>query len=403
MDVECQAITGTSVCRITHSTSGWVDANEDGKVNKDHNVDHEGYLLTLNDEEPILPGEDFPRPLNEDSIAQDTMASLMYDKTCRRSSLGADSLLDQDFSEDGALDCEGASNPTATEALLGSQYADDIYILKKKLESLYHPTNCMADQPQVTEYMRCTLVHWLIKVNHQLQFGPETVFLAVNISDRFLAVTPLAQDCLQLLAVASLFIAAKMEESIVPGISELVAMCGGTYKPHHFRRMEVFILSTLQFVLYGPTGWYFIEHLTLKASQTCSFDRRVVSVARYVLETCLSNYEISQFPPSVQAAGAMLLSVNVVPCSPIHTETLQGLLHELHCTSERKDAVICSALMTRYMAPFLSCIDPEHQHFNSTACDSPTASQEPVELTHSQSPLAGPAVDADDESHTVVS
>lgn len=64
--------------------------------------------------------------------------------------------------------------------------------------------------PQVTEQMRCTLVHWLLKVNRQLHFGQETVFLAVNLADRFLALTPLAQDCLQLLAVSTLFLAAKM-------------------------------------------------------------------------------------------------------------------------------------------------------------------------------------------------
>lgn len=58
--------------------------------------------------------------------------------------------------------------------------------------------------------MRCTLVHWLIKVSQQLQFGAETVFVAVGLSDRFLATTPLAQDCLQLLALCSLFVAAKM-------------------------------------------------------------------------------------------------------------------------------------------------------------------------------------------------
>lgn len=58
--------------------------------------------------------------------------------------------------------------------------------------------------------MRCTLVHWLIKVNQQLHFGPETVFVAVGLTDRFLSLTPLAHDCLQLLAVSALFLAAKM-------------------------------------------------------------------------------------------------------------------------------------------------------------------------------------------------
>ncbi|ROT76352.1 hypothetical protein C7M84_005050 [Penaeus vannamei] len=248
--------------------------------------------------------QDLPLGPLDDGLQDTLHEDLVYDKTCRRSSLGADSLLDQDFTDDAAPlegDAAGGTSVfTSLDTVLGYQYADDIYAIKKSKEELYHPYNCMADQPQVTEYMRCTLVHWLIKVNHQLQFGPETVFLAVNLADRFLVVTPLAQDCLQLLAVAALFVAAKMEcvvpgitellifpliplylillflsqeECVVPGITELVSMCAGTYRPHHFRRMEVLILSKLGYALHSPTCWYFIDHLTFKATQMCGLDR----------------------------------------------------------------------------------------------------------------------------------
>nr|XP_053648229.1 cyclin-O-like [Cherax quadricarinatus] len=242
---------------------------------------------------------------------------LAYDSNSRRSSLGADSVLDQDFSEDGPLD-SSVTTLSSLETVLGIQYADDIFAINKAMESRYHMSRCMADQPQVTENMRCTLVHWLIKVNNQLKFGPETVFVAVNLVDRFLAVTPLAQDCFQLLVVATLFIAGKMEESVVPGISELVSICGGVYRHHHFRRMEVLILSKLEFALYGPTSWYFLDHLAMKAAQTGMMDRRVVSVSRYVMETCLSSYEVSQFLPSVQAAAALSWLWVLSPTHPPH-------------------------------------------------------------------------------------
>ncbi|XP_068240740.1 uncharacterized protein [Palaemon carinicauda] len=388
-DMECQSPAGLSMTSGACFSKGCLDMEEASKIAMDHSWGS-CYRVRENDYEPLPAGDEPSLPCEEqgppsDEITgQDTLDGLIYDKTCRRSSLGADSLFDQDCNEECPIeDCECTYNISAPENLLGLQYVDDIYFNKKQLETKYHPTNCMADQPQVTEYMRCTLVHWLIKVNHKLQFGPETVFLAVNISDRFLALTPLAQDCLQLLAVASLYVAGKMEESVVPAISELVAMCGGAYKPHHFRLMEILILSTLEFSLYGPTSWYFIEHLTLKVSQSGPFDRRVVSIAKYVLETCLSNYEISQFLPSVQAAGAMLMSVNTVPCSPVHSESLQGLLQELYNSEERQDTDICSSLMSRYMKPFLSCVEVDKMYSNT--CDGP---QEPEaeKLTHNQPP-----------------
>ena len=58
--------------------------------------------------------------------------------------------------------------------------------------------------------MRCILVNWLVKVNKKLNFGPETVFLAINLLDRFLAAASIAHDCLQLLALSALFVSAKM-------------------------------------------------------------------------------------------------------------------------------------------------------------------------------------------------
>lgn len=83
-------------------------------------------------------------------------------------------------------------------------------------------TKLLPFSPQVTEHMRCTLVHWLLKVSRQLHFGQETVFLAINLADRFLALTPLAPDCLQLLAVSTLFLAAKM----VGNVTKVYGLCG---------------------------------------------------------------------------------------------------------------------------------------------------------------------------------
>ncbi|KAK3858729.1 hypothetical protein Pcinc_035105 [Petrolisthes cinctipes] len=185
-------------------------------------------------------------------------AMVDFDKYSRRSSLGADSVLDQDFNEEGSncLLLEGVVGGVvgSLESVLALQYADDIFDTKKAVESKFHSVNCMADQPQ-------------------LQFGPETVFVAVGLTDRFLSLTPLAHDCLQLLAVSALFLAAKMEECVIPGIKDLVTICGGTYKHHHFRRMEVLILTKLQFALYGPTPWFFLDHLALKVLQLGAYDK----------------------------------------------------------------------------------------------------------------------------------
>ncbi|ROT76351.1 hypothetical protein C7M84_005049 [Penaeus vannamei] len=77
---------------------------------------------------------------------------------------------------------------------------------------------------------------------------------------------------------------------------------------------------------------------------------------RHVAETCLSNYEISQFLPSVQASAAIQVALSLVPVPSLQANTWQTLLYTLYTEAEKGDARICSSLMTRYMTPFLEAI-----------------------------------------------
>jgi len=54
--------------------------------------------------------------------------------------------------------------------------------------------------------------------------------MSVNLIDRYLAVENLPSDKLQLLGIASLFIASKYEEIYPPHMKEYIKVCGkGTY------------------------------------------------------------------------------------------------------------------------------------------------------------------------------
>ncbi|KAF2358638.1 Cyclin C-terminal domain, partial [Trinorchestia longiramus] len=229
----------------------------------------------------------------------------------RRSSLGAESLIEYDLEEENESSLDLRTD-IPSDALLGLQYADDVFAVKRDLEVKYHPRKCLDGQPQVTEPVRCAIVNWLVKINGKLNFGAETVFLAVHLLDRFLAASAIASDCVQLLAVCSLFVAAKMEEIKVPGMSALARLCSTPYQKHHLRRMEMLLLTKLGFYLHAPTSWYFINHLALKACQLGYLDRRVTRAARRVAELCLCQYDISQYLPSVQAAASFLSAVSVL-------------------------------------------------------------------------------------------
>ncbi|KAK4816455.1 LOW QUALITY PROTEIN: hypothetical protein QYF61_017183 [Mycteria americana] len=88
-------------------------------------------------------------------------------------------------------------------------YGESWYRSRKGLESRFQPREPLARQPQVTAEARCKLVSWLIPVHRHFGLSFEALCLAVNILDRFLATTPVAADCFQLLGVTALLIACK--------------------------------------------------------------------------------------------------------------------------------------------------------------------------------------------------
>jgi hypothetical protein len=57
--------------------------------------------------------------------------------------------------------------------------------------------------------MRSELIGWLGKVNRQFGYDIETFLLAINFVDRFLAVSMVSSDSLQLLGLAAILVAAK--------------------------------------------------------------------------------------------------------------------------------------------------------------------------------------------------
>lgn len=78
---------------------------------------------------------------------------------------------------------------------------------------------------QLTAESRCKLVSWLIPVHKHFRLSFECCCLAVNIMDRFLASTPVAADCFQLLGVTALLLASKQVCLFVCGMLVEQTVC----------------------------------------------------------------------------------------------------------------------------------------------------------------------------------
>jgi hypothetical protein len=78
--------------------------------------------------------------------------------------------------------------------------------------------------------MRGILVDWLVDVHLKFKLFADTLFITINIIDRYLERVAIPRTKLQLVGVAALFIACKYEEVYsVPHIKDLVYVCDRAY------------------------------------------------------------------------------------------------------------------------------------------------------------------------------
>ena len=108
--------------------------------------------------------------------------------------------------------------------------------------------------------MRAILIDWLVDVHKKYKLKPETLYLTTNIIDRYLSKREnIETKNLQLLGVVSLLISSKYEDIHPPPVKELALITDGAYVVNQLISMENEILSCLNFDLFYPTQWHFLE------------------------------------------------------------------------------------------------------------------------------------------------
>ncbi|RXH92692.1 hypothetical protein DVH24_033588 [Malus domestica] len=110
-------------------------------------------------------------------------------------------------------------------------------------------------------------VDWIGKANAHFSFGPLCQYLSINYLDRFLSAYELPNGkawTMQLLAVACLSLAAKMEEIDVPISHDLqVVESKFVFEARTIQRMELLVLSALRWRMQAVTPFTFIDSFLL--------------------------------------------------------------------------------------------------------------------------------------------
>ena len=106
-------------------------------------------------------------------------------------------------------------------------------------------TEYMNHQKDINQSMREILIDWLIEVHLKFGLLQETLFLTVNLIDRFLSTTSVNRNKLQLVGVTAMLIASKYEEIYPPIVSDFVYITDNAYTKEEILAMEEHMLMAL--------------------------------------------------------------------------------------------------------------------------------------------------------------
>ncbi|XP_020082968.1 cyclin-D4-1-like [Ananas comosus] len=160
--------------------------------------------------------------------------------------------------------------------------------------------------------IRRDAIDWMWKVHAYYGFGPLSAYLAVNYLDRFLSAYELPQGnawMTQLLSVACLSLAAKMEETEVPLSLDLqVGEAKFVFEARTIQRMELLVLSTLKWRMQAVTPFSFIDYFLHKLNDGTAPSKLSVSRAVELVLSITRGVDFLAFRPS-QIAAAVALTV----------------------------------------------------------------------------------------------
>ena len=212
----------------------------------------------------------------------------------------------------------------------------------------------MDIQTEIQWFMRPYLLDFLTEAHTAFGLLPETMFLTVNLLDRYCSRRIVYKKHYQLVGCSALLIASKFgdRKDNVPTIKELNSMCCGLYDDDMFIQMEWHVLQTLDWNINHPS----IDHFLKIAMEHQAPDLEVEHMACYIAEIALFQKEFVGKKPSDMARSSLVLARCILQrsqgsptdwASKYDTQTLVTLSQQLHRPSSILSRKYATAQLSR--------------------------------------------------------
>ncbi|KAI0428890.1 cyclin [Xylaria sp. FL1042] len=237
--------------------------------------------------------------------------------------------------------------------LAGDEYLEDIMQHTRHMEDETLPDANLIDmQREIQWFMRPYLIDFLIEAHAAFALLPETLFLTINLLDRYCSKRVVYKQHYQLVGCAALLIAAKYgdKKDRVPQINELNNMCCGLYDSGMFTQMEMHVLNTLDWTIGHPTVDFFTQLIVADEAD----DREVEHMAAYLCEIALYHRDFVSTKPSIMARASLALARAILGRPEVNDGAWDNVEHLTVMTLSQHLHQPSVTLSRKYSAPSLS-------------------------------------------------
>ncbi|GAU29832.1 hypothetical protein TSUD_223780 [Trifolium subterraneum] len=312
--------------RFSAKIAGTQKSKAEGTTTRSNLGNSNGFADSIFVDDEHKPAEDQPVPMALEQMEPTLVGSDQMEEV-EMEDIPEEPVMDIDTSDE--------NNPLAV-----TEYIEDLYSYYRKVENTGCVSpNYMAQQFDINERMRAILIDWLIEVHDKFDLMHETLFLTVNLIDRFLEKQSVVRKKLQLVGLVAMLLACKYEEVSVPVVGDLILISDRAYTRKEVLDMEKVMVNALKFNISVPTAYVFMKRF-LKAAQA---DRKLELLAFFLVELSLVEYAMLKFPPSQLAAAA----VYTAQCT-IYGVKLWNKTCEWHTNYSEDQLLECSSLMVDF-------------------------------------------------------
>nr|ADE77085.1 unknown [Picea sitchensis] len=213
------------------------------------------------------------------------------------------------------------------------EYVEGIYKFYRRTEHMSCVPDYMPRQRDINGKMRAILINWLIEVHYRFGLMPETLYLTINLLDRYLSIQRVSRNNFQLVGTTAMLLASKYEEIWAPKVDEFLDILENNYERKHVLVMEKEMLNKLKFHLTVPTPYVFLVRF-LKAAGS---DEEMANLVFFLTELSLMQYVMIKFPPSMLAAAAVYTARCTLQKMPVWSHVLKA--HSGYSETDLKECV----------------------------------------------------------------